>query len=121
MSNKSYIDSSNFNTDGKSLLSGLGMPSNRYIELTILANEARYTAPAHGYFIAKGSGNASQGGDMIIRRWVSGVEVYGSSTYLPNGYGGYLILPVKAGDSIGVYYNRVTMSSIRCYYAEGEV
>ena len=54
LSNKADINASNFNTNGKSLLSGLGMPSNRHIDLTLGASGVQYTAPANGYFVFDG-------------------------------------------------------------------
>ncbi len=60
LSNKADIDASNFNADGKSLLSGLGMPSNRYIDLTLGASGATYTAPANGYIFLEMVGTQAQ-------------------------------------------------------------
>ena len=43
-------NASNFSQAGRSYLSGLSMPSNKYIDLTLGATGATYTAPANGWF-----------------------------------------------------------------------
>lgn len=43
-------NASNFSQAGRSYLSGLGMPSSRYINLTLGASGSTYTAPANGWF-----------------------------------------------------------------------
>lgn len=45
---------SNLSTEGKSFASGLCMPSNRYIDLTIGAQGATYIAPANGFWAISG-------------------------------------------------------------------
>ena len=52
-------NASNFSQAGRSYLSGLGMPSGRYIDLTLGASGSTYTAPANGWFYfnkVKGTG-----------------------------------------------------------------
>lgn len=55
--NKSF---SNIDNEGKSLASGWGMPSSRYIDLTLGASGSTYTAPANGYVYIDKVGNADQ-------------------------------------------------------------
>lgn len=43
-------NASNFSQAGRSYLAGLGMPSGRYIDLTLGASGSTYTAPANGTF-----------------------------------------------------------------------
>ena len=115
LDNKADIDASNFNADGKSLLSGLGMPSGRYIDLTLGASGSTYIAPANGYFSIEGVNtiyceiyNNSSGG------------MHSVSTSLDNSFRACgCIMPCKKGDSVLVYYNS-TVRTFRFVYAEGD-
>lgn len=57
--NKLDLNANNLNTAGKSLISGLGMPSNKYIDLTLGASGSEYTVPANGYFVLDCPGSSS--------------------------------------------------------------
>ena len=118
LSNKADIDASNFNTDGKSLLSGLSMPSGRYIDLTLGASGQTYTAPANGWFVLhKAANNVGQ----YVYMHTIGVDMgtcfnVSSGTDIPSYF-----LPVKAGDIVEIDYTLGgATKQFRFIYAEGE-
>ena len=119
LSGKADTDLGNLSTAGKNLASGLGMPSNRYINLTLGASGSNYTAPANGYFCitAKASETTtayiissvtpSYGGRIPMTTW----------QYVDGG----AVVPIKAGQTVQIYYqSNVTMQEIRFVFAEGE-
>lgn len=118
LSNKADIDASNFNADGKSLLSGLGMPSGRYIDLTLGASGSTYTAPANGW--------------LILNKAVTGIGQEIRLTNQSNNLSGYAIsatnsaeldtmIPCRKGDTIHIYYSAAdNVRNFRFVYAEGE-
>ena len=103
-------NSSNFSQAGKSYLSSLGMPSNKYIDLTLGASGATYTAPANGWFCLIGPTGGASGyiGNGIIGITTSGTSVYGLN----------VLFPVKKNDVINVLYTSATI--LRFVYAQGE-
>ena len=54
------LDASNFDNTGKSLIAGLGMPSDTYVDLTLGSSGDTYYAPANGWFYLNKSGNAGE-------------------------------------------------------------
>lgn len=113
------LDAANLSTEGKSLISGLGMPSSRYIDLTLLASGSPYTAPANGYVVlcgqttttgrAYGIINESNGMRNLIRVDNSGHD-----------FG--VFLPVAKGQTYTVIYEGALASgyTFRFIYAEGD-
>lgn len=53
LANKADINASNFNADGKSLLSGLASPSSNFEAWTLGASGASYLAPANGHVVIR--------------------------------------------------------------------
>lgn len=111
-------NASNFSQAGRSYLSGLGMPSDRYIDLTLLASESTYTAPANGWFFFIGSW--SNANTYFQMRSVQKFYRVQTISVTGNGYHG-LMLPITKGDSCMVAY-AATPSNVtfRFIYAEGE-
>lgn len=107
-------NASNFSQTGLSTLSGLGMPSNRYIDLTLGASGSTYTAPANGWVVARTDGN---GGFIYLINTTSFVEQGNDtpSANIPRA----ALLPVRKGDVFGFFYN-ATITTFRFIYAEGE-
>lgn len=108
-------NASNFSQSGRSYLSGLGMPSSRYINLTLGASGSTYTAPANGYVAVGGpcSGYLSlynATGKLI------------SMVVPDNGNYQYArtFVPVSKGNVFGVDYAGLTVDNFRFIYAEGE-
>ena len=108
---------SNLSAAGKSLLSGLGMPSGRYIKLTLGASDSNYTAPANGYFCAK-----VQWKDPTSFLSMNNGYVVG---YCQTGTGGATVgltfVPVKKGDVVNISYHEIIVYWFGFTYAEGEV
>ena len=65
--------------DNSSLISGYGMPSDKYADLTLGVNGTSYTAPANGYyFLAKASTATGQGASIMIKGTIdNGKTLYG--------------------------------------------
>ena len=110
----SMLDMSN-----TSYLSKMGMPSDRYFDLTLGASGANYTAPANGYFCI--TAKASE----ITTEYIlsSVIPSYGGRipmTTWQHVEGG-AVVPIKAGQTVQIYYqSNVTMQGIRFVFAEGD-
>lgn len=97
-----------------STISGWSMPSSRYIDLTLGASGATYTAPANGWLdviLSQSSSNFLQiynGGFSLIRGGWSG----GLTT---------LLAPIKKGETFTIEYDTYTqVFNCRFVYVEGE-
>lgn len=105
----------------KSIISGWGMPSNKYIDLTLGASISTYTAPANGWFyFAKVSGiiNAYIELQNISVRDNFGTQCRANST---TGIL-YVCLPAKKGDTVRCSYSATgKTTSFGFAYAEGEM
>ena len=110
-------NASNFSQAGRSYLSGLGMPSGRYIDLTLGASGSTYTAPANGWlFLMKRTADNSQNIRFICNgrediAWGSGI----SNTDVIS------LFPVCSGDVVTIKYSaQGRVSFFRFIYANGE-
>ena len=111
-------NASNFSQAGRSYLSGLGMPSSRYIKLPLAASgSTTYTAPANGWlFLMKRSTALGQNIHFIcnVREdivWGSGADAEDIS----------LLFPVSSGDVVQITYTAEgPVSFFRFIYANGE-
>ena len=115
--NKLDLNANNLDTAGKSLISGLGMPSNRYIELTLGASGSTYTAPANGWYLLSlhnGSANTYSYMNNITSNNVVGGSILVGITE-------QRLLPVKKGDSVMITYGAIDAQDkvLRFVYAEG--
>ena len=126
LSGKADTSLANLSTAGKDLASGLGMPSNRYIDLTLGASGSTYTAPANGYFCFNGKDSGNTGtANFVMRNQTRyfGVAVTNTNSTRTPAWTG-CILPAKKGDIVSYYYGGTlafnnTNWSLRFYYAEG--
>lgn len=109
------LNASNLNTQGKSYVSGLGMPSSRCINLTVGADFTKYTAPASGWYSANGMSNRNAYG--MIGFETKDINSY-SWSYNSDGVAAFL--PVKKGDVVTLRIINTTESYLRFVYAEGE-
>lgn len=107
-------NASNFSQAGRSLLSGLGMPSSRYIDLTLGASGSTYTAPANGWVCVAGSTSTGyyQVNNALYRiRLRSGTADNLTS----------MVFPVRKGQKYVIEYNGITQHFWYTFvYAEGE-
>ena len=110
-------DASNFTATGKSVLSGLGMPSSRYIDLTAGASGQTYTAPANGYFFA--DGNWATIGSLF--HVTMDVGLYGVQILTASGGPTHfrILCPVAKGKIMTMNYVLATIVDFRFIYAEG--
>lgn len=122
LNNKVDLNQLNTNEQGLEYVSGLSMPSDRYINLTLGANNTEYTAPANGYYCI--SQNVTQDKYLRLCVMLNGMEYYAFrlTAKSSNIWGDY-ILPVKKGDIVKLQYSGITGSTnafFRFIYAQGE-
>ena len=119
LSGKADTNLGNLSTAGKDLASGLGMPSNRYIDLTLGASGSTYTAPANGYFCLKG--NSGINGNFQISFYNQTANF--RQTVSDNNWADWVstYIPAKKGDVANLLYTNVTAAShsFLFIYAEG--
>ena len=111
-------NASNFSKAGESYLSGLGMPSGKYIDLTLGASGSTYTAPASGWFVVSGKPTAN-GGFCILD-----TNKY-EPTYMTTNTNGWYdrgFIPVRKGQVMTLRYGNYEIEADRFkfIYAEGE-
>lgn len=112
------LDAANLSTTGKSLISGLGMPSYRYIDLTFGASQTQYTMPSNGWVFFDG---INTGASNCFVQLLDATKGYKVQTQLTTSYGSLiLLLPVSRGDIVGLYYSGVSSTNFRFFYAEGD-
>lgn len=117
LDNKTNLNMDNLNVDGKSLISGLGMPSDECVVLTLGASGTTYTAPANGWFyLSKTAGKT----DAYISLVINGS--FGQTIHVPGaGNQNRTFIPTRKGDTLTVTYSATgETSAFRFYYAEGE-
>ncbi len=97
--------------------SGVSLPSDRYLDLTLPASGQSYTAPANGYLTLCKTATGNQ--YITLRNNSNGL--YGWS-YGISGYWVACTIPCRANDTIYIEYNTGGATNIfRFIYAEGEV
>ena len=113
--NKADTNASNFTTEGKSLISGFGMPSNEYTELTVGASGTEYTAQANGYFVVATTATNTQ--RIALINTTNGM-ISSLAPYYDSVVG--VFIPAKKNNVIKLEYTSTTISYFRFIYAEGE-
>ena len=128
LNNKADKDLTNsvgaLSSSAKEYFSGLGMPSDKYVDLTLGANGTTYTAPANGwYWIGGLTDNVTANTRVVMRRTSDRFgTAFGSNGATTTGgwVGGNLA--VKKGDVIAIFtVNPTADIKMRFYYAESEV
>lgn len=112
-------DISNISNLGKSNISGLGMPSTKYIDLTLGGMSTTYTAPANGYIHFNQQLKANMG------IWIDVLDsnnnyLYGNSVTSAVDTGASITLPVKKNYKCVVNYTGGKKNYFRFIYAEGD-
>lgn len=111
-------DLSNLTTAGINYASGLGMPSDRYTDLTLGVTGTSYTSPANGwYVITKAAGEAGKYLELNVEnnRFISSLTA-ANATQNFNMY-----VPVMRGNVMKIWYNATGETRFfRFIYAEGE-
>lgn len=121
MQTKAQTDLANITPSGRSLLSGLGMPSDSYVDLTLGESGTIYTAPANGtYMIAATSTNAT---GPAVALYVENRGGYGNKC-IAYSSSEYIVstVHVQKGATVQAYYTKNLKDMVmRFIYAEGEV
>lgn len=113
LSGKADTNLGNLSNAGKSLASGLGMPSNRYIDLTLGASGTTYTAPANGWVLVGKRCTNNQYLGTYANSIMKCLEVW-NSIYCS------LFFPVRKGDVFPISYTASGVTEVfRFVYAEG--
>ena len=102
----------------KAVLSGLGMPSARYVNMAVPAHLGTATMPANGYLVIRATTTTAGSAYVWLQDLASGLElrVYGPIS----GANILSWLPVQKGRVITVRYSGVSTPDIfRLIYAEG--
>ena len=104
-------------------LSGIGMPSSRYIDLTIGVNSAEYTMPANGWLVAQEVTTGTATAHCILMSNIT--SNYNNTQIGWLAGGGFTVMsPVRHGDVIKYTWLNVDTSNqdryLRFIYAEGE-
>lgn len=105
---------SNLSSAGRSFISGMGMPSSNYIELTLGASGASYTAPANGWF-------SFYCGSVCDSRFQSHGGYFGNTALGKSGFANNNKIEVLKGDSVILTYSTSSDSHLFFFYAEGEI
>ena len=101
-----------------SYISGLGMPSDRYIDLTLGASGTEYVAPANGYFALNKLASAT---NQNILLYYTDSQLSSISWSTSNNCGLKAFVPVKKGGVVKANYTAGgSLESFRFIYAEGD-
>ena len=99
--------------------SGAGMPSNRYIDLTLGASGSTYTAPANGWFFVQKKAGAAY---KYISLYCSTTSIFDERQSVDIEAVLSPCIPVKSGDVVKCTYNATgTTERCRFIFAQGEV
>ena len=113
---KVNVDGTNLTVEGKSLIAGLSMPSSKYIDLTVGANDSTYTAPADGWFFARNDVTGPAG--ITLTNVTKG---YLMGNCVERSWGIPILLPCQKGDLVKMgCWNQMNIVTFRFYYLEGE-
>ena len=97
--------------------SGLGMPSDRWQELSFGATNTVYTAPANGWFtiLATSTSTAAYLGFFTLNNGCTSLSFVNA-----NGRNIRVLFPAKKGDNVQLLYSAInTPTAFRFVYAEG--
>ena len=118
LAGKADLDAQNLSAAGKSLISGLSMPSDKYIDLTLGASGSEYTAPANGWYCLSKTATAAD--QFISLQNTTSLISVGGDKSLNSGVVHAYMLPARKGDIIKVGYNfGGTTNKFKFIYAEG--
>lgn len=113
---KVNINANNLSNQGKSLISGYSMPSNRYTNLELGASGSDYYAPANGWICLSKTATGNQ--DINMRNYTRNIWTY---SYGTNGKWIHCYLPCQKGDQIHIEYTAGgSMNKFNFVYAEGD-
>ncbi len=122
---KANVGLDNITAEAKDLVAGLCMPSDQYIDLDLQARGTEYIAPDNGYYFLymSATSNGQYVGLFNIKNSGGGTADeninYGVLSSDFAGINPMVMLPVKKGDIVMVWYNAPTKKIFRFIYAEG--
>ena len=101
----------------KSVIGGWGMPSSKYIDLTLGASGTTYTAPVNGWFTFYGINGVNNG---LVQMICNSTSFMSRSSYTGNSI--TVSCPCPKGTSMEIIYDCIQSTNwFRFVYAEGEV
>ena len=116
VSGKANTDMDNLSNTGKSLISGLGMPSNRYIDLTRGASGATYSMTSNGWLVVGVADMLANSGKLSIK--IDDIEVFDEFCHQTQ-HNKTITVPVRKGSVVTITYSG-NFFLLRFIYAEGE-
>lgn len=115
------LSASNLNTAGKKKLSGLAMPSQKYIDLNLLASNGVYTVPADGYLTLAGSSTATDARIILVTDADDINPIVANSTYTSKaGAAISTTLPCAKGQKVRIVYQSITSITFRFVSVKGQ-
>ena len=120
--NKVDLNAANLSTQGKSLIAGLGMPSDYYEVITIPATTNYYEAPANGYLSV--DLQVSNGGyvQLALKDSSSNTGFLTDGTGITNQTYCKGHIPMKKGQKCYFYYSGLTGNGAATFvYLEGDI
>lgn len=116
LNGKADVDLTNVNDSGTSTGASWAMPSDTYVDLTLGASGATYTAPANGWFYLTGT-SSGIGQFVSLINTANKLSLNGVSSNTQQGL--FIYLPALKGQIIRAEYTVASISSFRFYYAVG--
>lgn len=116
LNGKADVDLTNTTDQAKIFMSGMGMPSGTYTDLTLGATGTEYTSPANGWFYAYTVATAN----ISFVTWENQSNLM--QMHIPsslNGYGCGVFIPVHKGDKAKLFYADKRFEYLRFIYAVG--
>lgn len=114
--NKVDLDAQNLSATGKSLISGWGMPSDKYTDLTFGVSGSEYTAPANGWYKASVLSSSNSKSTLSLTTSHGAISV--SHCFLSNQALGGMV-PITKNETFSVFYENATTRYLQFIYAEG--
>ena len=116
LNGKAGTDLSNLSTVGKAAVVHLGMPSNKWVGLSIPVTMTKLTMPADGYLYSVIFASSSSMGMMNMMNGTG----FGNMKQVPENSAEKMFLPVRKGDVVTVEYNNLSeKTTMQFYYVEG--
>lgn len=116
-SNRADTGLANLNAAGLEVAAKASMPSSRYVDLTLGASGADYTAPATGWFVLQKE--QGQSASIAMANLTSGIATR-ALTATQDTRAAFLYLPARKNDIISIAYSNAGNTSVfRFLYSEG--
>lgn len=98
----------------------IGVPSSRYVDLTLLVSGATYAAPANGWYIIQmQASDVGQNLGIFLKDDNITIGGFFSNAFTATASIGYM-MPIKKGEIIQISYTCTVLEFFRFVYAEGQ-